>query len=83
MANGKSEHNVNDGTANDKVRDRAIFIGTMGPVQNAMGRTLFYSLSSMGQILFSPSPAMGPILFSESLHPWIGHVFAFNSENTN
>ena len=59
-----------------------MFIGTMGPVQNAMGRTLFYSLSSMVPILYSPSPAMGPILFSESLHPWGGHFFACNSENT-
>ena len=62
------------------LRDRAISIGTMGPVQNAMGRTLFYSLSSIGPLLFSPSPDMGPILFSESLHPWGGHFFVFDSE---
>ena len=33
-------------------RDRAIFIGTMGPVQNAMGRTLFLFVFKHGADTF-------------------------------
>ena len=46
-----------------EVRDQAIFIGSMGPVQNAMGRTLFLFAFKHGADTFSPSLGMGPILF--------------------
>ena len=51
-----------------RLRDRAIFIGTMGQVQNAMGRTLFVFAFKHGADTF----------FSISSH-WAGTFFRVTS----
>ena len=51
------------------LRHRAKFIGGMGPVQKAMGRTLLYCFKAWGGYFFLQSPTMGRIHFSTTLKP--------------
>ena len=45
------------------VRDRSIFIGGLGPVQNVVGHKLFYDEKSIGPNLFSIPSLIGKQLF--------------------
>ena len=49
-----------------KIRDRAKFIGCMGPVWKAMGQTLFYRFKAWGGYFF------------RSLRPWGGYIFSLS-----
>ena len=56
--------NIHKGILSCNLWHRAKFIGGMGPVQKAMGRTLFfYCFKSWGGYFFC------------SLQPWVGYFF--------